>query len=266
MDHLQHFFQYGPLTAVVAYGMACLGAGLGLRCMVRAAAARGFTKQRWLVIAAVAIGSGVWTMHLIAILGFAVDGSPVRYDVPLTLLSLLVAIVFVLAGVCGIGYSRSRAQGVALGGTGIGIGIAGMHYVGMAAMEIHGSLSYEIGPVVLSVLVGVGASCLAVAVATMATSARGTIAAALLMGVAASVTEYAGIVALQLDIVPGTSVLPGASAVDFVFPFVVVFGSFLLLSSAFVALSPIRPDRDTAPLLADPSIEPTQRTERGHHA
>nr|WP_246220976.1 MHYT domain-containing protein [Phytoactinopolyspora mesophila] len=237
---MHHFFQYGPITAVVAYVMACVGAGLGLRCIVRAFATTGLAKQRWLLIGALAIGSGIWTMHLVAILGFGVDGSPVRYDVSLTLLSLVVAILLVAAGVFALGYSSSRVRGAVLGGIGTGAGIVGMHYVGMSAMEIHGTLSYEIPTVVLSAAIAVGVAMAALAVAFLTDSFRGTVLAALLMGAAASATEYAGIAALRLDITPGTSVLPGASAVEFVFPFIVVFGSFLFLSSAFVALSPIR--------------------------
>lgn len=243
MEHLQHFFQYGPITAIVAFVMACVGAGLGLRCVVRALETRGLNKNTWLVTGAVAIGSGIWTMHLVAILGFGVEGSPVRYDVTLTLMSLLVAIVVVLAGVFAVGYSRSRTRGAILGGIGTGTGIVGMHYVGMAAMEIHGTLSYELTPVILSAVVAVGAAIVALSVGFLVAGFRGTVMAALLMGAAASATEYTGIAALRIEITPGTSVLPGASAVEFVFPFIVVFGSFLFLSSAFVALSPIRAGR-----------------------
>ncbi|WP_166354759.1 MHYT domain-containing protein [Phytoactinopolyspora limicola] len=243
MEHLHHFFQYGPITAVVAYIMACVGAGLGLRCVVRAFATTGSTKRSWLITGALAIGSGIWTMHLVAILGFAVDGSPVRFDVGFTLLSLLVAIVVVLIGVFAVGYTRSRVHGAIIGGISTGVAIVGMHYVGMSAMQIHGTLSYDIATVGLSVVVAIGAATVALAVAFLTDGFRGTIVAALLMGAAASITEYTGIAALQIEIIPGTSVLPGASAVEFVFPFIVVFGSFLFLSSAFVALSPIKTTR-----------------------
>lgn len=255
MGNLQHFFQYGLVTAVVAFGIACIGAGLGLRCLVRARTGDGSTSHPWLVTAAVAIASGVWTMHLIVLLGFGVDGSPVRYNVALTLLSLLIAIVIVLVGVYAIEYSPSRSRGVALGGLGIGVGVVGMHYVGMTAMEVHGTLSYGPVQVIVSVVLAIGMSTLALAVAFLAPALRGTVVAALLLGAAACVTEYAGLAALRLEITPGTSVLPGASAVDFVFPFIVVFGSFLLLSSAFVALSPARGARESAPPLADPSSD-----------
>ncbi len=68
------YFQYGLLTPVLAFVMACVGGGLGVRCLVRAVGTRRMAKRGWLVTGAVAIGAGVWTMHLIAMLGFGVEG------------------------------------------------------------------------------------------------------------------------------------------------------------------------------------------------
>ena len=94
MGQMEHF-SYGLLTPIVSYLMACTGAAIGLRCTVRALNATGSTRRNWLLMGATAIGSGIWTMHFIAMLGFGITGSSVRYDVPLTLLSLVVAIAVV---------------------------------------------------------------------------------------------------------------------------------------------------------------------------
>ncbi|CAM5419351.1 hypothetical protein SGLAM104S_04194 [Streptomyces glaucescens] len=94
MGHLDHA-AFGWLTPVLSYVMACTGAALGLRCTVRALAATGRARRNWLITAASAIGTGIWTMHFVAMLGFRVGGTEIRYDVPLTVLSLLVAMVVV---------------------------------------------------------------------------------------------------------------------------------------------------------------------------
>ncbi|AYY15699.1 hypothetical protein EF847_20310 [Actinobacteria bacterium YIM 96077] len=226
--------------------MACVGAGLGLRCMVRAAEVTGAAKYSWLATSAVAVGSGIWIMHLIVILGFGLEGSPVRYDVPLTLLSLLAAILLVGVGLFAVGYSTSFVRGLLIGGVACGLGIAAMHYIGMAGMRFHGTMSHDATLVGVSIGIAIGAATLALWLSLHVRGFRGTVIAALVMGAAATVTEYTGIVAIQVAIVPGTSVLPGASAVEFLFPFIVIFGSFLFLSSAFVALSPFRHERDAA--------------------
>lgn len=251
MEHLHHFFQYGPVTAVIAYVMACIGAGLGLRCVIRAVEAYGTARQMWLLTAGTAIGSGIWIMHLIVMLGFGLEGSPVRYDVPLTMLSLLAAIILTGCGLFAVTNSRSPARGIVLGGLCLGLGIAGMHYLGTAAMQFHGTMHHDLALVAISVVIAVAAAMTAMWLALTVRGFRGTLVSALVMGAAATLTEYTGIAALDVSIVPGTSVLPGASAVEFIFPFIVIFGSFLFLSSAFVALSPHGQDRSTAPDDAD---------------
>src|SRR5919201_5724678 len=115
MGHLDHA-AFGWLTPVLSYVMACVGAALGLRCMVRALAATGRSRRNWLINGAMAIGTGIWTMHFLAMLGFGVTGSDVRYDVPLTVLSLLVAIAVVGVGVFAVGYSGSKTLAVLIGG------------------------------------------------------------------------------------------------------------------------------------------------------
>ncbi|CAM5596883.1 MHYT domain-containing protein OS=Streptomyces tendae OX=1932 GN=GUR47_29280 PE=4 SV=1 [Streptomyces tendae] len=83
MGRLDHA-ALGWLTPALSYAMACIGAALGLRCTVRALAAAGRVRRNWLLAAASSIGTGI-SMHFVAMLGFRVDGTDIRYDVPLTL-------------------------------------------------------------------------------------------------------------------------------------------------------------------------------------
>ena len=88
-----HNFSYGLLTPALAYLMSFLGSFLGLRCTSRARASTGATRMRWLLVAAVSIGiTGIWVMHFIAMLGFTIPGETIRYNVPITLLSMLIAV------------------------------------------------------------------------------------------------------------------------------------------------------------------------------
>lgn len=87
MDHVEHF-TFGAITPLTGYFVMFMAAAIGLRCTVRALHTTGSAKRSWLMVGATAIGAGIWTLHFIAMLGFGVDGSPVRYDVPLTLLKI----------------------------------------------------------------------------------------------------------------------------------------------------------------------------------
>ncbi|MEU0739890.1 MHYT domain-containing protein [Streptomyces sp. NPDC006134] len=242
MGHLDHA-ALGWLTPVLSYAMACTGAALGLRCTVRALAATGRSRRNWLVTAASAIGTGIWTMHFVAMLGFGVGGTDIRYDVPLTLLSLLVAMAVVCAGVFAVGYGRDRGRALLLGGLTTGLGVASMHYLGMAAMRLHGDVHYDPALVALSVLIAVAAATAALWAALTIKAPAAVTLASLIMGAAVSSMHYTGMFAVSVEAEPSGEMLPGATAMQFVFPLAVGLGSYLFLTSAFVALSPAAEER-----------------------
>src|SRR5437868_6942263 len=98
-------FSNGLLNPALGYAASCLGAFLGLRCVTRARAYQGVRKASWLILAAVSVGAtGIWAMHFIAMLGYTVGGQQILYDVPVTIASMLLAIVVVGAGLFIVGY------------------------------------------------------------------------------------------------------------------------------------------------------------------
>ncbi|MFI9326906.1 MHYT domain-containing protein [Kitasatospora sp. NPDC052868] len=239
MNHLS----LGWLTPVLSYAMACVGAALGLRCTLRGLSATGATRRNWLLTAAAAIGSGIWTMHFVAMFGFTVDGTELRYDVPLTVLSLVVAVLVTGLGVFAVGYGRHRGPALLAGGLTTGLGVAAMHYLGMAAVRLHGGLRYDPAAVALSVLVAVGAATAALWAAVTIRNVYAAGAASLVMGLAVSCMHYTGMAAVHVRLEPARTGLGGAAPMEFVFPLAVGLGSFLFLTSAFVALSPTAQER-----------------------
>ncbi|WP_128378033.1 MHYT domain-containing protein [Streptomyces cavernae] len=242
MGHLEHA-AFGWLTPVLSYAMACIGAALGLRCTVRALDTTGPARRNWLLTAASAIGTGIWTMHFVAMLGFAATGTEIRYDVPLTVLSLVVAMVVVGAGVFAVGYGPDRGRALVLGGLTTGLGVASMHYLGMAALRLHGTVSYDPLLVGLSVVIAVVAATAALWAALNIKSPVAVTLASLVMGGAVSSMHYTGMIAVSVRVTPSAAELPGATAMQFVFPLAVGLGSYLFLTSAFVALSPTAGER-----------------------
>lgn len=242
MGHLDHA-TFGWLTPALSYAMACIGAALGLHCTVRALETDGRSRRNWLITAASAIGTGIWTMHFVAMLGFGVSGTDIRFDVPLTLLSLVVAMVVVGLGVFAVGYSRDRSRALLLGGLTTGIGVASMHYLGMAALRLHGTVSYDPLLVALSVAIAVVAATAALWAALNITSTGAVALASLVMGAAVTSMHYTGMLAVGIQVTPSGNELPGATVMQFIFPFAVGLGSYLFLTSAFVALSPTARER-----------------------
>jgi NO-binding membrane sensor protein with MHYT domain len=251
MGHLDHA-AFGWLTPVLSYAMACTAAALGLRCTVRALAATGRSRRNWLVTAASAMGTGIWTMHFVAMLGFRVSGSDIRYDVPLTILSLLVAMVVVCAGVCAVGYSRDRNRALLIGGLTTGLGVASMHYLGMAAVRLHGTVRYDPVLVALSVLIAVVAATAALWAGLNIKSPLAVTVASLVMGAAVSSMHYTGMFAVSVRVNPSDHALSGATAMQFIFPLAVGLGSYLFITSAFVALSPTADEREASAFAQQP--------------
>lgn len=102
-------FSYGLLTPALGYLMSCVGSFLGLRCTTRALAHSGAARARWLALAAVSIGvTGIWAMHFIAMLGYTIPGDVIRYNVPITVASMLIAVAVV-----GVGCSSSGSAATA---------------------------------------------------------------------------------------------------------------------------------------------------------
>lgn len=257
MGHLDHT-TYGWLTPVLSYAMACIGAALGLRCTVRALDATGRSRRNWLLTAASSIATGIWTMHFVAMLGFGVTGTDIRYDVPLTLLSLVVAMAFVGAGVFAVGYGRDRFRSLLIGGLTTGVGVASMHYMGMAALRLHGRVSYDPALVTLSVACAVVAATAALWAALNIHRPAAVAVASAVMGAAVSSMHYTGMLAVGIEVLPSSEPLPGATAMQFIFPLAVGLGSYLFITSAFVALSPTAGER-AAYASAERLTEPDER-------
>ncbi|MDQ0473254.1 bifunctional diguanylate cyclase/phosphodiesterase [Labrys wisconsinensis] len=117
----------------------------------------------WLQVAAAACGFGIWATHFIAMLAFS-PGLPSGYSVPLTALSLGAAIALTGLGFA-IALAKRLPAAAALGGAAVGGGIAAMHYTGMAAFRVAGTITWDPVLVGLSILLGglLGAAALQVA-------------------------------------------------------------------------------------------------------
>ncbi|GLY01322.1 MHYT domain-containing protein [Actinoplanes sp. NBRC 101535] len=216
-----HHFDHGWITPAVSYLLSVLGSLLGLTAAVRL---RGSTRSGeriwWLILATVAIGAtGIWSMHFVAMTGFKVDGTPIRYDVGLTVASAVIAFVAVGAGLA-IALLGTAAQQVRIlaGGLLAGLGVAAMHYTGMAAMRLHGEIHYAGGEVVLSIAIAVVAATVALWLALVVHRPLAIAGSALLMGVAVNGMHFTGMLAMSVTRDTGFGSVSGANATTMLIP------------------------------------------------
>ncbi|MDX3851578.1 MHYT domain-containing protein [Streptomyces sp. AK02-01A] len=232
-------FSYGLVTPVAAFLMACLGGALGLRCAARYLRTRHPWKAGLLVLGAASIGSGVWTMHFIAMMGFAVSGTPVGYDRLTTFASLAVVIVMTGIGILIVGHRGATPMALVTGGTITGLSIATMHYLGMEGMRLHGRIEYDTVTVALSVMIAVAAAITALWVITSHRGFPASLGACLVMGVAATGMHYTGMAAVNIHPELPTGASGGVPAVELLAPMLIGPAVFLVLAGAVVLIDPL---------------------------
>jgi NO-binding membrane sensor protein with MHYT domain len=240
MIHVDNFSN-GALNPAFSYAVSCVGCFLGLRCTTRARAYQGSARARWLALAALSIGTtGIWVMHFIAMLGFSIPGEPIRYNVPVTILSMVIAVAVVAIGIFIVGFGREGNGPLLLGGTIVGLGVASMHYIGMGAVRVQASLSYNPGLVVASVVIAVIAGTAALWMALRLDSVWSTFVASLVAGVAVNGMHYTGMAAVHAQAASGlvVSTADTASASGFLLPLILGLSSLGFIFSAVIALSP----------------------------
>jgi diguanylate cyclase (GGDEF)-like protein len=148
---------YNPLLVAASLFVAILASYTALDMAGRITTAQGRAAKWWLAGGASAMGVGIWSMHFIGMLAFSLP-IPLGYDPAITMLSLLIAIassVFALWLVCQEHLPWSR---LSIGAILMGLGIASMHYTGMAAMRMLPLIHYIPSLFILSIIIAILAS------------------------------------------------------------------------------------------------------------
>jgi diguanylate cyclase len=208
-------YDFRLVMASIAIAIMASYVALDLAERLRGADAR----RRWLwwVGGSVAMGVGIWSMHFVGMLAFHLP-VPVRYDAPLVLLSVIVAIA---ASALALGIaSRPALPILVLTASSLlmGAAISGMHYIGMAAMRLPALLTWKPLLVAASVGIAITASFVALLLAFRLRRRHGRLfdwlrlGSATVMGVAIAGMHYTAMAAAQftpaaVDVSIGTMAL-----------------------------------------------------------
>jgi diguanylate cyclase (GGDEF)-like protein len=145
-----------PWLLAISIVSASFVAYVALRLGERVTQSRGRARGVWLVGAATALGTGIWSMHFTGMLAFSLP-VPIDYDVSTVLFALFVAIV--LSAVALYTITRPFGKGVWLaGGLAIGLEIASMEYIGMLAMRTAATPVWDVSLVLLCGFIAVVSS------------------------------------------------------------------------------------------------------------
>jgi NO-binding membrane sensor protein with MHYT domain len=225
---------------LIAYLIALTGSSLGLSCARRLQLLGVAQGRGWLAGGAFSLGSGIWGMHFVAMLGYKLPDAVIHYDPVLTLLSWVVAVTFVGIGMLLV--SRKSTWPSLLGsGLLAGLGIAAMHYLGIAAMRMPARTRFDGGIVALSVLIAVTAATAALWATLRLASRIARLAASLVMAFAIGGMHYTGMTSMttMTSMIDMTGPAGGVSAATVVVPLTVGLTLIVLVVSFAVLMNPV---------------------------
>jgi diguanylate cyclase len=224
------------VTGSVAVALMATFTGLTL---TRGIQAQPLITRQWrIVMAAVLLGGGIWSMHFVAMLAMRFD-IPVAYDLLRTIASALIAILLAGIALLIMHFTPRRPATIAVSGAVLGIGIVAMHYVGLSAIE--GCLPL-VSPasIALSGLLAIALGIAAIAIAYHQRTERNTALATMVFGTAVAIVHFTAMAQTSFAAAP-----PFPSATDTtqvaIFVLLAVFaisGAFLLSSASLIARKP----------------------------
>lgn len=129
------------------------------------ALSKGRARWIWLSGGSLAMGIGIWSMHFVAMLAFSLPSISIAYDVPLLILSIVVAIGASALTLHIVSGDRISIKTYIFGSLTMGAAIAGMHYIGIASMKMAANIHWNMSYVYASIIIAVGASFVALQLA-----------------------------------------------------------------------------------------------------
>lgn len=232
---------YNLQLVIVSVAIAMLASYTAIALTGRVNATQNRAQAGWLISGAAAMGIGIWSMHFIGMLAFRLP-VPVQYDFLTVLVSVLPAII--ASGLALFLGSRSTLGWLRLSGGSLfmGLGIASMHYLGMAAMHTSAVMHYDLQVIAISVLIAIVVSFAGLFLVfqlreeTTPHQTWKKLLAAVVMGTAIPTMHYTGMAAacfmplpntsLESDLQPPENIVPLAAAV--------VIGTLIILGLALL--------------------------------
>lgn len=153
---------------------------------------------------AITMGGGIWSMHFIGMLAFQLPVT-VSYDVLPTLLSSVVAVLASGVAFYFTNATKPYKWRITIGGLIMGLGISGMHYIGMAGMRIPATIHYVTSLVILSIFIAISASIISLWLTKILSETRFKnhnlirLVSAIVMGIAIAGMHYTGIAAAVFE-------------------------------------------------------------------
>ena len=206
--------EHDPFLVLLSLAVCWIASAQALRHAAFARLAATPQLRCWSILGgSLALGIGIWAMHFIGMLAYSLHGV-VQYELLLTVLSILPGIAASAVALTLLSRNEISPKQLMLGGLIVGVGIATMHYSGMAAMRMQSPYQYSPFWFAVSLVVGVALATLALwvrfgltRVSIKHATLRKTLAA-LIMGGAIAGMHYIAMLALRVTADHGNHSMP----------------------------------------------------------
>lgn len=260
---------YSSSLVLISLCVAILASYTALDLAGRIATARGYAASLWMIGGALAMGTGIWSMHFVGMLALQLP-IELGYDLTLTACSLLIAVLSSGFALWLVSQPSLPALQLALGALIMGAGIASMHYTGMAALRMTPGIDYDPSLFLASLLIAVGASAAALWIAfrlrrqtPYVRQIRGL--AAVLMGIAIVGMHYTGMAAAGFPQGSFCGALPDGLEGDGLVSLVLITTFAVLLVALLTSVLDARLEARTAALARSLTLANQELTQLALH-
>lgn len=242
---------------IVASLLVVLMAGFTGLSLLRGASKLGTAaRKRTIIMAAVAMGTGIWSMHFVAMLGMEL-GVPFFYDALITMASALIAILVMGVSLILLHFFERTFKLKFIAGICVGTGILAMHYLGMHGIRLVRP-DYSVMGVALAIFISIALSVGMVFAAYRKRQNSNILAGTVIFGTTVFLVHFAAMVGTDLmptedpaapQILISNDILAfGVALTSFI-----ISGAFLLMS---VSLLPQGLDQQSVMAAAETNDQP----------
>jgi len=237
-DSLLYQASYNPVLIVISVGIAVFSSYVALIISRPMRAQTDHDQQLWTGAGALTLGMGIWVMHFIGMLALSLPCG-INYDPTITFMSILPGVLCSGVALYLVRHKSCRLVLLLLASAVLGLGIGALHFVGMAAMRFDGLVRYDMKLFVLSLVIAVVLSFVALVARSrmQLTLRRHYVFVAAITGIAVSGVHYTAMAAAHF--VPGNGanasdewISPGLLAIAIVTTTLLMTMLLLALSSA----------------------------------
>lgn len=182
-------FTYDPALVALSIAIAILGSFTGLIMTAGIRRVRGPEATLRIVLGSLCVGGGIWSMHFVAMLAVNLP-IELRYEAIQTVMSAVLAVILTGIAFTIVGSNRFGRYTLPMSAVFLGLGIGGMHYLGMNAVRGNCVLAYSWLGVTISIVIAVQASAVALWFAFRERGLFDTVLGAVALGLAVASMHY----------------------------------------------------------------------------